>query len=100
MKRQMINETRRRSLWVASDRATREVYVASKPDKTATSARRFLQARHPAYPVRITRLLTDNGKEVTDRRFASREREPSGHHVVDWLGVERDRASPDPTETP
>ena len=28
-------------------------------------------------------MLTDNGKEFTDRLFASREREPSGQHVFD-----------------
>lgn len=25
------------------------------------------------------------GKEFTDRLFASREREPSGNHELDWL---------------
>ncbi|HRN08157.1 MAG TPA: integrase core domain-containing protein, partial [Ottowia sp.] len=29
--------------------------------------------------------LTDNGKEFTDRLFASREREPSGNHEFDQL---------------
>ena len=28
---------------------------------------------------------SDNGKEFTDRLFASREREPSGNHVFDQL---------------
>lgn len=45
--------------------------------------------QHPACPVRFTRLLTGNGRGFTARRFASREREPSGHHEVDRLGVER-----------
>ena len=85
---QMADETRRRYLFVAIDRATRWVYVAIKPDKTAASARRFLKALHTACPVRITRLLTDNGKEFTDRLFASREREPSGNHEFDRLCVE------------
>ena len=30
-------------------------------------------------------MLTDNGKEFTDRLFASREREPSGNHEFDRL---------------
>ena len=36
-------------------------------------------------PLKITKLLTDNGKEFTDRLFASREREPSGNHEFDQL---------------
>jgi transposase InsO family protein len=36
-----------------------------------------------ACPIKITKILTDNGKEFTDRLFASREREPSGQHVFD-----------------
>lgn len=62
--------------------------MAIKPDKTAASARRFLKALHTACPVRISRLLTDNGKEFTDRLFASRGREPSGNHEFDRLCVE------------
>ena len=40
---------------------------------------------HKACPIKITRLLTDNGKEFTDRLFASRERKPSGNHEFDVL---------------
>ena len=72
-------------LFVAIDRATRWVFVAIKASKTAASARSFLRALHQACPVRITRLLTDNGKEFTDRLFASRERQPSGNHEFDRL---------------
>jgi transposase InsO family protein len=82
---QMADETRRRYLFVAIDRATRWVFVAIKPDKTAASARSFLKALHKACPIKITKLLTDNGKEFTDRLFASREREPSGNHEFDKL---------------
>ncbi|ABI58612.1 integrase, catalytic region [Nitrosomonas eutropha C91] len=67
------------------DRATRWVYVAIKPNKTAASARAFLKALHNARPIRITRILTNNGKEFTDRLFASRERNPSGNHQFDQL---------------
>ncbi len=38
--------------------------------------------------IKITRLLTDNGKEFTHRLFASREREPSGNHEFDQLCVQ------------
>ena len=34
-------------------------------------------------------LLTDNGKEFTDRLFASKEREPSGNHEFDQLCQDR-----------
>ena len=40
---------------------------------------------HKTCPIRITKLLTDNGKEFTDRLFASREREPRGNHEFDQL---------------
>lgn len=40
---------------------------------------------HKACLLRITKLLTDNGKEYTARLFASRESEPSGNHELDQL---------------
>ncbi len=82
---QMQDEARRHYLFVAIDRATRWVFVAIKPSKSAASARAFLKALHKACPIRINKLLTDNGKEFTDRLFASREREPSGNHEFDQL---------------
>lgn len=82
---QMQDESQRRYLFVAIDRATRWVFVQFKANKTAASASAFLKALHKACPIRINKLLTDNGKEFTDRLFASREREPSGHHEFDQL---------------
>ena len=82
---QMQDESSRRYLFVAIDRATRWVFVQLKTNKTAASAQAFLKALHKACPLRITKLLTDNGKEFTDRLFASREREPSGNHEFDQL---------------
>jgi transposase InsO family protein len=82
---QMLEETSRRYLFVAIDRATRWVFVAIKSNKSAASARSFLKALHKACPLKIVKLLTDNGKEFTDRLFASREREPSGRHEFDLL---------------
>ena len=82
---QMADETSRRYLFVAIDRATRWVFVAVKNNKSAASARSFLKALHKACPLKIVKLLTDNGKEFTDRLFASREREPSGNHEFDLL---------------
>jgi transposase InsO family protein len=82
---QMQDESSRRYLFVAIDRATRWVFVAIKTNKTAASAQAFLKALNKACPIKINKLLTDNGKEFTDRLFASREREPSGNHEFDQL---------------
>ena len=50
--RQRPDETRRRYLFVAIDRATRWVFVAIKTDKTAASARSFLKALTGSVPSR------------------------------------------------
>ena len=85
---QMAEESHRRYLFVAIDRATRWVYVTVKNNETAASARSLLKAVHAACPLKIVKLLTDNGKEFTDRLFASREREPTGAHEFDRLCTE------------
>jgi transposase InsO family protein len=81
---QMEEETKRRYLFVAIDRATRWVYLEVKEDKTAKSARAFLQNLSLACPIRIQKILTDNGKEFTDRLF-SRDKQASGRHEFDQL---------------
>lgn len=81
----MPDESSRRYLFVAIDRATRWVFVQVKPNKTAACAKSFLRALHKACPIKISKLLTDNGKEFTDRLFASRKRKPSGNHEFDQL---------------
>ncbi len=100
---QMTDEKRRSYLFVAIDRATRWVYVTIKPDKTARSASRFLKARHKACPIKIQKLLTDNGKEFTDCLFVSREREPSGQYDFDQLcqalGIEHRLTNPRTPQT-
>lgn len=82
---QMQDQRRRSYLFVAIDRATRWVFVQIKRDKRAASVQAFLRALHKACPLRISKLLADHGKELTDRLFASREREPSGKHEFDRL---------------
>ncbi len=82
---QMQDESSRRYLFVAIDRAARWVFVQFKANKTAASARAFLAALYKSCPIRISKLLTDNGKEFTDRLFVSKEREPSGGHGFDQL---------------
>ena len=60
----------------------RYLFVAIKANKSVASARAFLKALHKACLIRSNKLLTDNCKEFTDRLFASRERQPSGHHSL------------------
>ena len=82
---QMADADRRRYLFVASDRATRWVFVRIYPAKTAAKARRFLRDLERAAPMKITRVLTDNGKEFTDRLFGLRRRAATGNHEFDRL---------------
>ena len=100
---QMQDETKRRYLFVAIDRATRWVFVALKANKSAASARAFLGALHKACPIKITRLLTDNGKEFTDRLLTSQGRQPSGKHEFDQLcqalGIEHRLTKPRTPQT-
>jgi transposase InsO family protein len=81
----MPDEPSRCYLFVAIDRATRWVFVQIKSHKTAAAARSFLNALHKACPINIQKVLTDNGKEFTDRLFASRERKATGNHESDRL---------------
>ena len=80
---QMADETSRSYLFVAIDRATRWVHMEIFPDKSAASAQRFLEHVIDKAPFTITKLLTDNGKEFTDRFIPNGEREPTGNHVFD-----------------
>jgi len=82
---QMADETARRYLFVAIDRATRWVFVRVYRSKTAANARRFLRDLERACPLRIRTILTDNGKEFTDRLFGLRKRSPTGQHEFDRL---------------
>lgn len=82
---QMEDETERRYVFVAIDRATRRVFIAIKSKKTAAAARSFLNALHRAAPFKIKTLLTDNGREFTDRAFGRREKDASGEHEFDAL---------------
>jgi transposase InsO family protein len=95
---QMADEERRRYLFVAIDRATRWVFVRIYPAKTAANARRFLRDLERAAPMKITRVLTDNGKEFTDRLFGARRRPATGTHDFDRLcadlGIEHRLAPP------
>jgi transposase InsO family protein len=85
---QMADETSRRYLFVAIDRATRWVFIRIFKAKTAANARRFLRDLERACPIRIRTILTDNGKEFTDRLFGLRKRAATGEHEFDKLCAE------------
>ena len=84
----MADEDRRRYLFVAIDRATRRVLGRIYPAQTAANARRFLRDPDRAAPMKITRVLTDNGKAFTDRLFGLRKRSPTGQHEFALLCAE------------
>ena len=94
---QMPDESQRRYLFVAIDRATRWVYLRTYRDQTERSSTDFLRRLHKAAPMKITKLLTDNGSQFTDR-FTGRQGLPSGQHVFDTacqaLGIEHRLAPP------
>lgn len=86
----MPQETKPRYLLVAIDRATRWVFVRIMSAKTAANARRFLKEFFRPCPIKISKILADNGKEFTDRLFASRAREATRKHEFDQLCAELD----------
>lgn len=100
---QMADETARRYVFVAIDRATRWVFIAIKSHKTAAAARSFLNAVAKAVPFKIQTLLTDNGKEFTDRLFGKRAKDASGTHEFDELchalGIEHRLTKPKSPQT-
>ena len=87
---QMADEFSRRYLFVAIDRATRWVFIRIFKAKTAANARRFLHDLEHVCPIRIRTILTDNGKEFTDRLFGLRKRSATGAHAFDRLCADHD----------
>ena len=81
----MADESSRRDLFVAIDRATGWVFVRVYKSNTAANARLFLRNLERACPLHICTILTDNGKEFTDRLFGLRKRSPTGRHEFDQL---------------
>lgn len=79
---QMPDETQRRYLFVAIDRATRWVFMRTYRDQSERSSTDFLRRLKLAAPMQIKTILTDNGSQFTDR-FTSKTRKPSGKHVFD-----------------
>lgn len=80
----LVPDTRRYA-FVAVARAIRWVHMRLMKDKSAASPKRFLKSLDQAAPFHIRTILTDNGKESTDRLFASRQRAATGEHEFDQL---------------
>ncbi len=88
---QMPDESDRRYLFVAIDRATRWVFMHIYADQSEDSSVDFLNRLERAAPMKIIKLLTDNGSQFTDR-FTRKDRQSSGRHKFDVrckaLGIE------------
>ncbi len=59
------------------------MYLEVVNHKSAANARAFLERLITKDPFRINKILTDNGKEFTDRFCATFERKPTGKHLFD-----------------
>jgi DNA-binding transcriptional regulator YiaG len=79
----MEDESWRKYLFVAIDRASRWVHMKIINDKTAKTTSYFIKDLYKVRPIKIKTILTDNGKEFTDRFTANGEREPTGQHLFD-----------------
>lgn len=75
-------ESKKKYLFVAIDRATRLAYISLKDTKEAESAAGFFDEAVKFYPYRLSKILTDNGGEFTDKYTGGRKR-PSGKHLFD-----------------
>ncbi len=80
---QMPDETSRRYLFVAIDRASRWVYLELRRSKSAKAANAFLDRLVVKAPFKIHKMLTDNDKAFTDRFTTAGERKPTGNHLFD-----------------
>lgn len=84
----MPGETHRRYLIAGIDRATRWVYLEIIAHKTALNAAAFLKRLIAKAPFKITKLLTDNGKEFTNSFQRGGEQKPSNQHCFDQCCVD------------
>ena len=74
----------RKYLFAAIDRRTRLVCARIYDDKTKESSADFLNKVIEFFPFKITKILTDNGKEFTDR-FSKGRNKPTGKHLFDVI---------------
>lgn len=81
----MSGEKTRRYLFIALDRTTRWVFIKAYKNKSVSNTRKFLAALHKATPLYLRVILTDNGKEFTDRFVTTGEKTPTGRDAFDQL---------------
>ena len=79
---QMPDGQRRRYLFVVIDRATRWLFMHIYVDQSEDSSVDLLNRLERAAPMKIVKLLTDNGSQFTDR-FTCKTRESSGQRKFD-----------------
>jgi hypothetical protein len=93
---QMPDETKRRHLFMAIDRATRWVYLRIYKNQTDVSSTDFLRQLRKVVPMKIQKILTDNGSQFTDR-FTAKDKRATSRHAFDVtcaeMGIEH-RLSP------
>ena len=80
----MPDETQRRYLFVAIDRATRWVFMRIYRDQSNKSSADFLSRLKRAAPMKIKTILTDNGSQFTDR-FTGATKSSTGKHEFDLV---------------
>ena len=73
---------KRKYLFASIDRKTRLVLISIYDKKDKKSSNDFLKKVINFYPFKINKILTDNGKEFTDR-FTKNRNKPSGNHLFD-----------------
>ena len=82
---------------MAIARATRWVFLRIYDHQSEVSSCDFLWQVHQAAPMKITKLVTDNSSQFTDR-FTSKGKEPTGGHKFDkrcvGLGIEHRLIAP------
>ena len=70
-------------LFIAIDRNTRLSIFKVYDEKTSENATDFLDNIIKRFPFKITKILTDNGKQFTDRFRINGDNKPTGKHIFD-----------------
>ena len=76
-------DKKRKYLFVAIDRKTRIVFIKIYDNKSKENASDFLDRVEKFFPFKIHKILTDNGKEFTDRFRRNGNGKPTGLHLFD-----------------
>ena len=94
----MPDEDAHRDLFVGIDRASRWVYMEILGEKTAVNAASFLQRLVAKAPFQVQKVLTDNGKEFTDRSAPPANVTPPG--VIALIALARATTSTTASSSP